>query len=614
MARASPTPSLGELVGRLEQRVAGRLELASILSSSLGEDRARAVALLDVADRLVARGARAPASGARRTRRAAPAKSAYSSAAGVPAKSFSSSAPSLLVLGPVGLDVLRRSRPGPARSPSTTYRCWRDQAHVVLGALPACRRAARRRAGGGRRARRSRGVRPFMALTPVKATIARARQSAPKAPPSRDGERKIANRGHASSGRRVDARIEARVSFSGAMGAFVCQRWSRDRGRRDGRAGRGRAARARRACRRGARAGARSRARWAPGCCCSRPGWRCSSGSACSRRCAPGAARIERVVGTTVDGRRFMDLAYAGLGEGVTASACTAARCSRRCAGAAERAGARAAGRRRGRRSARGGALVDAGGATYGPYDLIVGADGARSTMRRFLPRARAHPRAPLGRAVGRLPGSRRTRSTACSTSTSTARGGWPASCRPAASAVSLFWSIRLDRIEAVRAAGLDGVPRRSAVARARRGAARWRDLRSFDQLLPASYRQVSLPRWHDGTLVLLGDAAHALSPQLGQGANLALMDAAALADAPSLDDFEARAARAGALLRVRRAGAEHRLPERPRRDRVAARPADAARRARPVGPPAHARDAERLAADRSDSFVRKAIAYRWTS
>ena len=64
--------------------------------------------------------------------------------------------------------------------------------------------------------------------------------------------------------------------------------------------------------------------------------------------------------------------------------------------------------------------------------------------------------------------------------------------------------------------------------------------LRSFDQLLPAAYRQISLPRWHDGTLVLVGDAAHALSPQLGQGANLALMDAAALVDAPSLDEYEA--------------------------------------------------------------------------
>ncbi|MFI9154624.1 FAD-dependent oxidoreductase [Streptomyces sp. NPDC053367] len=40
------------------------------------------------------------------------------------------------------------------------------------------------------------------------------------------------------------------------------------------------------------------------------------------------------------------------------------------------------------------------------------------------------------------------------------------------------------------------------------------------------------LARWHTGRLVLLGDAAHPIGPVLGQGANMALEDAAFLSDA----------------------------------------------------------------------------------
>lgn len=108
-------------------------------------------------------------------------------------------------------------------------------------------------------------------------------------------------------------------------------------------------------------------------------------------------------------------------------------------------------------------------------------------------------------------------------------------------SLVSLFWSVPVASIPDWQADRFDFSGWKTRVE------ALWPDvfplvkaLQSPSELLPATYRDVILTHWGTGRIGVIGDAAHAMSPQLGQGANMALLDASALArSVAASDDWE---------------------------------------------------------------------------
>jgi 2-polyprenyl-6-methoxyphenol hydroxylase-like FAD-dependent oxidoreductase len=95
---------------------------------------------------------------------------------------------------------------------------------------------------------------------------------------------------------------------------------------------------------------------------------------------------------------------------------------------------------------------------------------------------------------------------------------------------VSLFWSLRCDRVDAWRERGL-AAWKEELVKLAPESAPVLEQIASIDQVLFAAYHDVVMHRWSTRSVVYLGDAAHATSPQLGQGCNLALWDAMVLSD-----------------------------------------------------------------------------------
>jgi 2-polyprenyl-6-methoxyphenol hydroxylase-like FAD-dependent oxidoreductase len=262
-------------------------------------------------------------------------------------------------------------------------------------------------------------------------------------------------------------------------------------------------------------------------------------------------ARIERLDGCNARGRHVMDMRYAdhdaaSFGLGMTrsalfsllhgvASACATIRTNVRIVAFGDD----------------GRHLVDDGGAAFGPYDLVVAADGANSALRTASGLVRREPVYPWGAMWCLIPADEWPHANELRQrydGTRTMFGVLPVGARAGADGrwLTFYYSLRGARVDAFDADAL-ATMQHDVAALWPELAERTHAITDATTLHRARYRDVVLRAPWQGRIVFIGDAAHAMSPQLGQGANMALLDAAALGaafDGVDADDVASALAR----------------------------------------------------------------------
>lgn len=250
-------------------------------------------------------------------------------------------------------------------------------------------------------------------------------------------------------------------------------------------------------------------------------------------------ARIDGIDGRTLSGARIFNVAYKSasvrlFGLGIHRGALfkilydEVTRLSLPIRPATEIAGSRL---ERGKR-----VLVDRAGTMHGPFDLVVDATGMRSPLRAAEGRVKVERPYPFGALWGivALPTHwpyPRTLSQVYD-GAHMMIGVLPVGRRPddTRNLAAFFWSMRTSDAAAWQAAGL--APWKERILKA------WPEVAPLvaqietpDQMTFTTYADMTMRQRYAERLAFIGDAGRTTSPQLGQGCNLALIDATVLAE-----------------------------------------------------------------------------------